>query len=84
MKPVKIPKETRDALISEIQEYFEKERGETIGNLAADSLLEFFTARLGPHLYNRALGDCRQLVGQHMVSLEDDIYALEQKTSSSR
>lgn len=84
MKPIKMPKEERELLIEQIQEYFEIERGETLGHLAADSMLDFFMSTLSPHLYNQALADCRQLVTQRMVSLEEDIYALEQKVKTVR
>ena len=41
MKPSKFPKEQREQLIELVQEYFETERGETLGNLAAESVLDF-------------------------------------------
>ncbi|NMO94521.1 DUF2164 family protein [Paenibacillus lemnae] len=82
MKPLKLPKEQREALIREIQDYFEKERGEEIGHLAADGMLDFFMKTASPYIYNQALEDCRGLAVRHMVSLEEDIYALEQKSSS--
>lgn len=84
MKPVKFPKEKRELLIEQIQEYFEVERGETLGHLAADNMLEFFMAHISPHVYNQALDDCRHLVTQQMVSMEEDIYALEQKVKPVR
>ncbi|ANS76177.1 hypothetical protein AWM70_17620 [Paenibacillus yonginensis] len=83
-KPVKLPKEQRDQMIRLIQQFFEEERGETLGDLAADGVLDFFMTRLSPYVYNQALADCRNLVGQRMVSLEEDIYALEQKVKLSR
>lgn len=43
MKPMKLPKEQRDLITENIRSYFEAERGETIGHLAADSLLDFFS-----------------------------------------
>ncbi|GGF87043.1 hypothetical protein GCM10010912_35370 [Paenibacillus albidus] len=79
MKVVKLPKEQRDMMVENIRGYFEDERGETIGHLAADNLLEFFLQELGPAVYNAALADCRTLVGQRLQSLEDDMYALEWK-----
>lgn len=84
MKPMKFPKEQRELIIEQIQEYFEKERGESLGHLAADNMLEFFMAQINPYIYNHALEDCRQLVTQRMVSLEEDIYALEQQVKPSR
>ncbi|WP_310830573.1 DUF2164 domain-containing protein [Paenibacillus pedocola] len=79
MKPIKLPKEQRDLITENIRVYFEAERGETIGHLAADNLLEFFLKELGPAIYNGALSDCRTLAVQRMQSLEEDIYALEWK-----
>lgn len=84
MKPTKFPKEQREQLIGLVQEYFETERGETLGHLAAEGVLDFFTETLGPHLYNQALSDCRTVVSQRMISLEEDIYALEQKVKRTR
>ncbi|WP_405104930.1 DUF2164 domain-containing protein [Paenibacillus sp. FSL K6-1217] len=77
MKPVKLPKEQREMITDNIRAYFEVERGETIGHLAADNLLEFFMKELGPAIYNGALSDCRTLALQRMQALEEDIYALE-------
>ncbi len=72
-------KQQKDAMIQEIQRYFYEERGEEIGNLAAENLLEFFKQNLGPHFYNEAIKDARLLMEQKMTSIEDDLYALEKK-----
>lgn len=79
MKPMKLPKEQREIITENIRIFFETERGESIGHLAADHILDFFLNELGPVIYNGALGDCRTLVEQRMQSLEEDIYALEWK-----
>ncbi|BCG61423.1 DUF2164 domain-containing protein [Paenibacillus sp. URB8-2] len=81
MKPIKMTKEHRETMLDHIQEYFEVERGESIGRLAADNLLDFFMKELGPIVYNQALSDCRTLTMQRMQGLEEDIYALEWKAS---
>ncbi|ASA24568.1 DUF2164 domain-containing protein [Paenibacillus donghaensis] len=77
MKVIKLPKEQRDSLIADIRDYFDVEHGETLGELAAGNLLDFFIQKLGPSVYNQALGDCRTLVGQRMLSMEEDMYSLE-------
>ncbi|WP_151733680.1 DUF2164 domain-containing protein ['Paenibacillus yunnanensis' Narsing Rao et al. 2020] len=77
MKPIKLKREQRELIAENIRAYFEAERGEEIGTLAADHLLEFFLGELGPHIYNEALADCRTLARERMQSLEEDIYALE-------
>ena len=84
LRPVKLPKENRDQIIASIQQHFEIERGEHIGELAADSLLQFFMTEIGPYLYNQALSDCRTLISQRMVAMEEDVYALEQPIKRSR
>uniref|UniRef100_UPI00403F8EEF DUF2164 domain-containing protein n=1 Tax=Paenibacillus sp. FSL W8-0186 TaxID=2921709 RepID=UPI00403F8EEF len=75
--PLKLPREQREQMISLIQEYFDVERGEQIGDLGADGMLDFFLKQIGPYVYNQALSDSRQLVNERMASLEEDIYALE-------
>lgn len=82
--PLKLPREQREQIIALIQEYFEMERGEQIGDLAADGMLDFFLKQIGPYVYNQALGDCRQLVNEKMASLEEDIYALELRPQRTR
>lgn len=77
MKAIKLPKEERELLVDNIRAYFEMERGESLGHLAADNLLDYFLKELGPVLYNEALKDCRTLVTQRMQGIEEDIYALQ-------
>ncbi|MBD7969027.1 DUF2164 domain-containing protein [Paenibacillus gallinarum] len=84
MKAMKLPKEQKDQMIRLIQAYFETERGETIGDLAADGVLDFFMTQLSPYVYNQALSDCRVLLNQRMISLEEDVYALEKNIKLSR
>jgi uncharacterized protein (DUF2164 family) len=56
-KAIKIPKETREAMISSIKNYFLKEREEEIGNLAAGLMLEFISEEIGPVFYNQGVTD---------------------------
>ncbi|GAA3325645.1 hypothetical protein GCM10020331_058370 [Ectobacillus funiculus] len=44
MISIKLPRDQKEELIQGIQEYFEKEGLEAIGNLQAESLLEFFSS----------------------------------------
>ncbi|HEU4964880.1 MAG TPA: DUF2164 domain-containing protein [Bacilli bacterium] len=73
----KIPREQKQQLIDSIQQYFYDEHGEEMGNIAAESLCDFMLQTLGPVLYNQAVKDARELLQQKLVSLEDDLYALE-------
>ncbi|GAA0334691.1 hypothetical protein GCM10008967_26860 [Bacillus carboniphilus] len=74
---IKLPKEKKDILIQEIQAYFQEEKGEDWGLIAAENLLDFFMQRLGPNLYNQGVQDAKQLVSQLLLNIEEDISSLE-------
>lgn len=74
---MKLPREQKERLIAEVQRYFEEERSEPIGSIAAEALLDQMTALLGPVLYNHALEDARRIVSERLAAVEDELYALE-------
>lgn len=55
--PIKINKETREEMISSIKNYFDKERDEELGDLAAGLILDFITEELAPEFYNQGVYD---------------------------
>lgn len=55
--PIKISKEAREEMIASIKNYFEKERDEELGNLAAGLILDFITEELAPEFYNQGIYD---------------------------
>lgn len=83
MTGFKLPRERREALVTALQQYFLEERGEQIGSIAAEGLLEFFIRSAGPSIYNEALRDARKVVMERMAAVEDELYTLE-KTDSRR
>ena len=54
---IKLTKETRDYMITEIKGYFENEREEELGDLAASLLLDFIIDELAPEFYNQGVHD---------------------------
>jgi len=84
MLMLKLPKEQKDQLISSIQQYFELERSETLGSIAAEQLLDFMIKEIGPHVYNHAIKDARKTVLERMQTMEDELYALEKPTAAKR
>jgi len=75
---IKFPKETKDRIVPMIQDYFQTEREETLGNLEAEFLLDFFIAKIGPFIYNQALEDARSQLHFKLADLEDGLYELQQ------
>ncbi|MFD0680490.1 MULTISPECIES: DUF2164 domain-containing protein [unclassified Paenibacillus] len=74
---LKFPKEQKEQIISMLQHYFQEERNEELGHLAAEQLLDFFVKQAGPIFYNQAVDDCRQYVRERVAAVEEDMYALE-------
>ncbi|MDQ0172570.1 DUF2164 domain-containing protein [Paenibacillus tundrae] len=79
MNTLKLTKEQQDDAIRTIQSYFEEERGEELGDLAAWGVLDLFMTQLAPYIYNQAVTDARTTANQRMASLEEDLFALERK-----
>ena len=44
-------------MVSEIKNYFSKEREEEIGDLAAGLILDFILEKLAPEFYNQGIDD---------------------------
>ncbi|MEK3982348.1 DUF2164 domain-containing protein [Paenibacillus sp. FSL K6-3166] len=84
MQPIKIQREHKLQVTSSIQDYFETELSSEIGQLASENLLDFMLKELSPHIYNQALADARKVIEQKMISIEEELYALEQPLTSAR
>lgn len=63
-----LSKEKRDHMISEIQNYFRKERDEELGDLAAMMVLDFFVEKLAKEFYNQGVADSYKYMSN---SIED-------------
>lgn len=81
---IKVSKEQREQMVSEVQYYFEAERGEALGELAADQLVSFMLKTIGPSVYNQALQDARKMLSDRFMAIEDELYAMEQTSERVR
>jgi len=57
--------------------FFESERNEKIGVIAADQLLDFFLEHVGSKLYNKGLTDARKVIDQRVEELKFDLDDLQ-------
>lgn len=72
--PIELSKDQRQQLISSIERYFDTERQERIGNLAAGALLNFFLEELGPVVYNRAVTDAQENLLARVQELDLEVH----------
>ena len=71
---IEISKEARKDAIESIQQYFQKQREEKIGNLAADTLLDYFIEELGPLIYNKAVADVQNRLQARIMEVDIEVH----------
>lgn len=79
-----LKKEEKDQIIREIQQFFYEERGEEIGELAAEQAYTFIKEAIGPYFYNQGVSDCRKVLEDKTSAMEEELYALEKRIHKHR
>ena len=70
---LKVTKERRDDMLSEIKNYFLKEREEEIGDLAAGLMLDFILEKIAPEFYNQGVYDAHK----YMEDAVEDLLSIQ-------
>ncbi len=71
---IELSKESRQQIIASIERYFQEDREEKIGNVAAGALLGFFLEELGPLVYNKAVADVQERLQLRVAELDFEIH----------
>ena len=66
---IKLSKETRQYMISEIKTHFLNERDEDLGDLASGLILDFFIEKLAPEFYNQGVYDSYNYMNEKIEDL---------------
>lgn len=69
----------RQKCIKEIVGYFYDERGETIGVIAAENILDFFLQIAGPDVYNKAVEDTKIIFKKRIEELDVELDLLKRQ-----
>ena len=69
--------EQRRNAIDQIIHFFDQERDEQIGVIAAEQLLSFFLETMGSDVYNRGVQDARRVFEQRLEDLNYDLDDLQ-------
>ncbi len=73
--------EQRKEAVKAIIAYFQDERSEEIGLIAAEALLDFFLQDIGGHIYNKALDDSLAVFRKGCDGLEFELGLLRKSDS---
>jgi uncharacterized protein (DUF2164 family) len=71
---LELPKEARAQAIASIERYFQEERDERIGNIAAGALLGFFLHEIGPSIYNQAVAEVQERLQLRVSELDIEVH----------
>jgi uncharacterized protein (DUF2164 family) len=71
--PLALGRDERQRLVADLQAWFQDERGERIGELAAELLIDFFQVSAGKAWYNRGVQDAQAVLRDRMERLVDDV-----------
>ena len=71
---LELSKEARADAIASIQQYFERNLPEAIGELPAGLLLNFFLEEIGPAIYNKAIADAQARLSVRVADLAGGLY----------
>ncbi len=72
-KALKLDDQRKKRMIEDIRVFFDEERGEDIGDLAAMLVLDFFMDNLGAEVYNQGVRDALRYMSERI----EDGYSLE-------
>ena len=71
---IEISKEARKEAVASIERWFQEERDEKIGNIAAAALLGFFLEEVGPVVYNQAVADVQERLQARVMELDIEFH----------
>ena len=74
---IELPKDKHREAIASIVRFFQEEREEEIGTIAAGGLLRFFLEEIGPSIYNQAVAEVQQRMEMHVADLDIDFHEKE-------
>ena len=75
---IEFTKERRADLVESIQRYFDEKLDDSIGNLDAEFLLDFFVKEIGPAVYNQAIRDAQAVLQERVGELDAVCFAPEE------
>ena len=76
LSTIKLSDEQKKHLISEIEAFYLDVRGEEIGIIEEEQILDLFCEHMAPIIYNKALDDIQNWYKQQMENLSSDYYVL--------
>ncbi|OAN11294.1 hypothetical protein A3K86_20270 [Photobacterium jeanii] len=78
MSKITLSNDQKNILVSKLQNYFEQELDQDLGQFDAEFLLDFIAKEFGSHFYNQGLYDAQAILDRRVDEIKESIYELEQ------
>jgi len=80
MSKIEFSTRQKESIIPKIQQYFEQEMDQDIGQFDAEFLLDFFTEQIGAYYYNQGLQDAQAVIQNSLGNISEAIEEIEKPT----
>lgn len=77
-KNIELSEEQKKKILEEISAFYLDVRGEEIGIIERQQILDLFLENLAPYIYNKALNDVYRWYQKEQENIEGDFYSLYQ------
>lgn len=84
MSLVNIPRQEKNQLIADVQEYAEEQFGQPVGNITAEGLLDHILSLVAPYVYNQAIADTKRVLSDEWARLDEELSVLERPMTRRR
>ena len=74
---IRLSEERRTSILAQLTRFYSEEFDEQLSTFRAEQLLGFFIKRLGPAIYNQAVGDARAFMAKKLEDLDAEFYVPE-------
>lgn len=74
---IELDGQTRSAMIDSIRRYFEEELDESVGELKATLMLDYFLKELAPVVYNKAVSDSTRYMQERAAEMDGTLFEPE-------
>jgi uncharacterized protein (DUF2164 family) len=81
LSTIELNRTDKETIRKRLQQYFEDELNQEIGQFDAEFLIDFFTEEVGPFFYNQGLYDAQQIIDERVEMIKEAIYDIEQPTA---
>lgn len=80
MSEIKFSTQQKSDIVTKIQQYFDSELDQDIGDFDAEFLLDFFSDKIGHYFYNQGLFDAQAALALQIDNINEAIDILEKPT----